>query len=113
MAKKKTLAKTIWETAATAAVGSFVPYFPMTKKALANNSRNDRPVIGCIGVGSMGTGDAEGHANFGDVIFAAAMLTNVTLTARRITRTSGKAKPTHAKTIAKFWNAMTSTSSVS
>jgi predicted dehydrogenase len=25
-------------------------------------------VIGCIGVGSMGTGDAQGHAGFGDVV---------------------------------------------
>lgn len=30
--------------------------------------KNDRPSIGCIGVGSMGTGDARGHANFGDIV---------------------------------------------
>jgi predicted dehydrogenase len=30
--------------------------------------RNDRPRIGCIGVGSMGTGDAREHARFGDIL---------------------------------------------
>lgn len=29
---------------------------------------NDRPRIGCIGVGSMGTGDAQDHARFGDIL---------------------------------------------
>ena len=40
----------------------------MNRSAFANNSANDRPQIGCIGVGSMGTGDAQGHANFGDIV---------------------------------------------
>ena len=66
--KENTRRDFLGKTAATAAVCGFVPYFPMTKKAFANNSKNDRPSIGCIGVGSMGTGDAKGHANFGDVI---------------------------------------------
>lgn len=51
----------------TAAAGT-VAYFPWKQAAFANASANDRPVIGCIGVGSMGTGDARGHANFGDVV---------------------------------------------
>ena len=51
-----------------AAAGSVLPYFPMSQPAFANNSSNARPRIGCIGVGSMGTGDAHGHANFGDIL---------------------------------------------
>lgn len=43
-------------------------YFPWTRPAFANQEKNDRPTIGCIGVGSMGTGDAHGHANFGDIV---------------------------------------------
>jgi predicted dehydrogenase len=34
----------------------------------ANIAPNDRPRIGCIGVGSMGTGDAKRHARFADVL---------------------------------------------
>src|SRR6476620_10648370 len=44
------------------------PFIPWTRKALANLSKNDRPQIGCIGLGGMGTGDAEEHANFGDIL---------------------------------------------
>jgi len=40
-------------TVAATAVGA-VPYFSWNEKAFANNDKNDRPVIGCIGVGSMG-----------------------------------------------------------
>ena len=53
--------------AAGAAAGIPVA-FPWTQKAFANQAATDRPVIGCIGVGSMGTGDAQGHAGFGDVV---------------------------------------------
>ena len=42
--------------------------FPWTQRAFANDAKNDRPLIGCIGVGSMGTGDAHGHAGFGDIV---------------------------------------------
>lgn len=51
----------------TAAAGA-VAFFPWKQTAFANASANDRPAIGCIGVGSMGTGDARGHANFGDIV---------------------------------------------
>lgn len=53
--------------AAAAAVGS-VPYFAWNPAVFANDSANDRPRIGCIGVGSMGTGDARAHAGFGDIL---------------------------------------------
>jgi len=55
-------------SAAVAAVGVAVPYFNWTEKAFANDAKTDRPVIGCIGVGSMGTGDARGHNRFGDIV---------------------------------------------
>ena len=55
-------------SATAAAAGGAVPYFTSNQKAFANASANDRPVIGCIGVGSMGTGDAGHHAHFGDVV---------------------------------------------
>lgn len=53
---------------AAASIGMATPYFGWNQKSFANVSKNDRPQIGCIGVGSMGTGDARGHANFGDVV---------------------------------------------
>ncbi|MCO6043914.1 Gfo/Idh/MocA family oxidoreductase [Aeoliella sp. ICT_H6.2] len=53
---------------ATSAAAAAVPYFAWNQKAFANDEKNDRPNIGCIGVGSMGTGDARGHAHFGDVV---------------------------------------------
>jgi len=36
--------------------------------AFANRAATDRPLVGCIGVGSMGTGDARDHARFGDIV---------------------------------------------
>ncbi len=53
-------------TAVTAAAA--VPYFSWTENAFANQSKNDKPNIGCIGVGSMGSGDARGHAGFGNIV---------------------------------------------
>ncbi|MHB0955632.1 MAG: Gfo/Idh/MocA family protein [Pirellulaceae bacterium] len=44
-----------------------VPYFSWSRSALAHASANDRPIIGCIGVGSMGQGDAGEHSRFGDI----------------------------------------------
>jgi predicted dehydrogenase len=56
------------KSAAAAALAGAAPSFPWSQKAFANASANDRPRIGCIGVGSMGTGDARAHARFGDVV---------------------------------------------
>ena len=53
-------------TSAAAGAGAF--FVSMDQPAFANNAPNERPRIGCIGVGSMGTGDAKQHANFGDVL---------------------------------------------
>lgn len=55
-------------TALVATSAAAVPYFGWSKKAFANNDKNDRPQIGCIGVGSMGTEDARNHVQFGDVV---------------------------------------------
>lgn len=54
-------------TTLAAAAGS-LPYFPWSRPAFANQAANDRPGIGCIGVGSMGTGDARAHAGFGNIL---------------------------------------------
>lgn len=53
---------------AAAASAAATPYFAWSPTAFANDDKNDRPQIGCIGVGSMGTGDARGHASFGDIV---------------------------------------------
>ena len=55
-------------SAAAAAAAPIIPCFSTSASAFANASSNDRPTIGCIGVGSMGTGDARGHASFGDIV---------------------------------------------
>lgn len=52
---------------ALAAGGALVPYFH-NRRAFANDDPSDRPLIGCIGVGSMGTGDARAHSRFGDIV---------------------------------------------
>jgi len=53
-------------TAAAAATAS--AWFPWTSLAFANTMANDRPRIGCIGLGGMGRGDAHGHKSFGDIL---------------------------------------------
>ena len=58
----------IGTSAAAGAAASTVPYFAWSQPAFANQTANDRPVIGCIGTGSMGMGDAKQHARFGDIV---------------------------------------------
>ncbi len=55
-------------TGASLLAAGSVPYFSWSQSAFANNSPNDRPRIGCIGVGSMGSGDAQNHAQYGDIL---------------------------------------------
>ena len=57
----------IKRTSVAAAAASMVPYIHTSANATTLGA-NDRFKIGCIGVGSMGTGDAHGHANFGDIV---------------------------------------------
>jgi predicted dehydrogenase len=52
----------------TGAAIAAAPFIPWTRKAFANQSKNDRPRVGCIGTGSMGMGDAHDHNRFGDIV---------------------------------------------
>ena len=61
----------IKQSAAIAVATSATAYFPWSEKAFANESKNDRPVIGGIGLGGMGSGDCRGHARFGDIVAVA------------------------------------------
>lgn len=53
---------------ASAALVALTPWHGFSTPRRLNHSPNDRPRIGCIGVGSMGTGDAREHATFGDIL---------------------------------------------
>lgn len=55
-------------SAAATAAGAVVGYFASERPARAADSPNERPQIGCIGVGSMGSGDARQHAQIGDIL---------------------------------------------
>ena len=55
-------------TSGSIAATSSLAYFPWTKKSFANQSKNDRPLIGGIGLGGMGSGDCRGHAGFADIV---------------------------------------------
>jgi predicted dehydrogenase len=68
MANQSTRRDFLKTTSVATAAGAGAAYFPWTQKAFANQAKNDRPIIGCIGVGSMGTGDARGHARYGDIV---------------------------------------------
>jgi predicted dehydrogenase len=68
-ASHKTSRRTFLGTSAAAgATAAAVPSIAWTQPAFANRAATDRPQIGCIGVGSMGTGDARQHAAFGDIV---------------------------------------------
>ncbi len=56
------------KSAVAGVAGASLVAFPWTRKAFANQAATDRPRIGCIGLGGMGTGDAHGHAHFGDIL---------------------------------------------
>lgn len=66
----------IKKTTAAAAAASFVPYIHTSANAATTLSANDKFTIGCIGLGGMGTGDAHGHANFGDIVAVCDVDTN-------------------------------------
>ncbi|TWU41564.1 Inositol 2-dehydrogenase [Novipirellula aureliae] len=56
------------KSTAAAGTAASVPYFTSTQSAFANDSANDRPQVGCIGLGGMGLGDMKEHQRFGDVV---------------------------------------------
>jgi len=51
-----------------AAAATATACFPWSRSAFANRMANDRPRVGCIGLGGMGRGDARGHASFADIV---------------------------------------------
>ncbi len=68
MTPKTTTRRDFLKASTLAAGAAALPVFPWSETAFANIAPNDRPGIGCIGVGSMGTGDARGHAGFGNIL---------------------------------------------
>lgn len=56
------------KTSAAVAAAGAIPYFTSSAPAFANLAANDKPNIGCIGVGSMGSGDAGEHSGFGNIL---------------------------------------------
>jgi predicted dehydrogenase len=48
--------------------GAVTPYFGWSVPAFANDAKNDRPRIGCIGTGDRARQDNAQHAKFGDVL---------------------------------------------
>src|SRR5690349_11159459 len=61
----KTHRRRFLKTSAAIAAAPFLPWSPCS---FANFAKNDRPRIGCIGLGSMGMGDAREHNRFGDIL---------------------------------------------
>ncbi len=55
-------------TSSTLAAATLLPWFPWSQRGFANDLKNDRPRIGCIGLGGMGRGDASQHSQFGDIL---------------------------------------------
>jgi hypothetical protein len=53
--------KFLKSSASIAAAATAVACFPWAQPGFANTLLNDRPRIGCIGLGGMGRGDAHGH----------------------------------------------------
>ena len=68
MPQHQTTRRDFLKTSSVLAAGTAAPYFAWSQPAFANFSANERPNIGCIGVGSMGSGDARGHAGFGNIV---------------------------------------------
>src|SRR6476619_2706247 len=57
-------------SSAALASATVAPYFFSTPKTLADEAKakNDRPLVGCIGNGGMGHGDAGAIKQFGDIV---------------------------------------------
>jgi predicted dehydrogenase len=58
-------------TGSVGAVATSLSFFPWSETAFANQSKNDRPLVGGIGLGGMGSGDCADHANYGDIVAVA------------------------------------------
>ncbi|MFH1918644.1 MAG: twin-arginine translocation signal domain-containing protein [Planctomycetota bacterium] len=62
--------KFLRSTAALGAAGALAPYWLIGRRASAGEptSKNDRPLIGVVGPGGRGLGDAHAASQFGDVV---------------------------------------------
>ncbi len=56
------------KSAVVAGTAAAIPYFTSSPKAFANTMANDRPKVGCIGLGGMGRGDAGRHSQHADIL---------------------------------------------
>ena len=56
MQRKQTTRRDFMKQSAALTSAAAIPYFSWTEKTFANQAKNDRPRIGCIGVGGMGSG---------------------------------------------------------
>ena len=86
--------KFLQDTSLAAAAAATVPYFAWSQRAFANKAANDRPRIGCIGVGGMGTGDAHEHNHFGDIVAVCDVDSQSRRVRPRTTPKSARARPT-------------------
>jgi D-arabinose 1-dehydrogenase-like Zn-dependent alcohol dehydrogenase len=80
--------------AALTAAGVAAPYWFSGEDALAEpaKSKNDRPLVGVIGVGGQGTYIAEQAAHFGDIV----AVCDVSAAKRRSIRTTASCSTTRA-----------------
>ena len=67
MTKKQSRRHFLQNTIGIAGAGLALPSL-ISSKVSGGESGSDRPRIGCIGVGNMGTTDAYEHNNFGDIV---------------------------------------------
>lgn len=65
-----TTRRTFLKTTALSAAATAVPYFSWLPQTIADESqaKNDRPLVGCIGNGGMGRGDATAAKRYGELV---------------------------------------------
>lgn len=70
MTSQKTRRDFLKTATTAAAAGAVLPYWTWTAKTMADETKspNERPRVGCIGNGGMGTGDAGAIKRYGDII---------------------------------------------
>ena len=70
MPRHRTSRRDFLRTNVGIAAAAAIPY-TWTSSTLHAQDQNDRPVLGCIGVGGMGTGDGLSASRFADVVACA------------------------------------------
>ncbi|MBC7819404.1 MAG: twin-arginine translocation signal domain-containing protein, partial [Planctomycetaceae bacterium] len=58
------------QTTTLAAASAALPYWFAQQRTMANDAKspNERPKVGCIGNGGMGSGDASAIHKYGDIV---------------------------------------------